>query len=280
MCRGPLPRPGRSPSRMGHMTDVLSSDDPRPAVALARDYAPGVLVAAHAHNRAQLLYGISGTTVVTTVSGSWMMPPDRALWIPACQVHEVRMIGAVRMRNLYLRSEIVMGMPPCCTVLAVTDLVRVLLTEATALPEPPAPASTASRDIALMALLALELPRLASVALNVPLPPSPRLRALCEAFLLRPGTNATIDDWCRALNASRRSFTRRFRAETGLSFGAWRQQARVLSAVPRLLGGEPVTAVALDLGYENPAAFATMFRRMTGDRPSHYTTIGDAQAQT
>ena len=34
--------------------------------------------------------------------------------------------------------------------------------------------------------------------------------------------------------------------------------------MPRLAAGEPVTAVALDLGYENPAAFTTMFKRAFG----------------
>ena len=69
---------------------------------------------------------------------------------------------------------------------------------------------------------------------------------------------------------SRRSFTRAFRAETGLSFVAWRQQACVLAALPRLAAGEPVTTIALDLGYNNPAAFSTMFRRTLGTAPRGY----------
>ncbi len=55
-----------------------------------------------------------------------------------------------------------------------------------------------------------------------------------------------------------------------MSFAQWRQQACLLSALPRLAAGEPVTAVALDLGYDSPAAFATMFRRLAGVPPSRY----------
>jgi methylphosphotriester-DNA--protein-cysteine methyltransferase len=40
----------------------------------------------------------------------------------------------------------------------------------------------------------------------------------------------------------------RFQSGTGLGFGAWRQQARVLEAMGRLGGGAPATQVALDLG--------------------------------
>lgn len=41
-------------------------------------------------------------------------------------------------------------------------------------------------------------------------------------------------------------------------------------ALSRLSSGEPITRIALDLGYESPAAFSTMFRRLTGRPPSHY----------
>jgi AraC-like DNA-binding protein len=55
-----------------------------------------------------------------------------------------------------------------------------------------------------------------------------------------------------------------------MSFTEWRQQACLLTALPRLAGGEPVTAIALDLGYDSPAAFATMFKRLSGIPPSRY----------
>jgi AraC-like DNA-binding protein len=69
---------------------------------------------------------------------------------------------------------------------------------------------------------------------------------------------------------SRRAFTRAFRRETGLSLSAWRQQACLFAALPRLARGEPVTSVALDLGYDSLPAFTTMFRRILGAPPSRY----------
>ena len=55
-----------------------------------------------------------------------------------------------------------------------------------------------------------------------------------------------------------------------MSFAEWRQQACLLTALPRLAAGEPVTAIALDLGYDSPAAFSTMFKRLLGISPNHY----------
>lgn len=69
---------------------------------------------------------------------------------------------------------------------------------------------------------------------------------------------------------SRRSFTRAFHRETGLSLSTWRQQACLFAALPRLADGEPITTVALDLGYESVAAFTTMFKRMLGESPRNW----------
>ncbi|MBV8512618.1 MAG: helix-turn-helix transcriptional regulator [Xanthobacteraceae bacterium] len=78
---------------------------------------------------------------------------------------------------------------------------------------------------------------------------------------------------------SRRAFTRLFRRETGLSFMAWRQQACLLCAMPRLAAGEPVTSVAIDLGYENPAAFMLMFKRAFGSPPLTYLGLRNTEAR-
>ena len=55
-----------------------------------------------------------------------------------------------------------------------------------------------------------------------------------------------------------------------MTFRQWQQQARLLGGLMRLAKGEPVTAVALDVGYENPSAFISMFRRTLGVTPGRY----------
>ena len=69
---------------------------------------------------------------------------------------------------------------------------------------------------------------------------------------------------------NRRRFTRLFRRETAMSFAQWRQQACLSVALPRLAAGEAVTTIALDLAYESPASFSTMFKRALGVAPSQY----------
>src|ERR1700744_2135496 len=100
-----------------------------------------------------------------------------------------------------------------------------------------------------MALLVAELAQAPVIPLSAPFPQSPALAAKCHAFLERPSAHDTIARWAEDLALGRRAFTRAFRRETGMSFAEWRQQACLLAALPRLAAGEPVTAIALDLGY-------------------------------
>jgi AraC-like DNA-binding protein len=69
---------------------------------------------------------------------------------------------------------------------------------------------------------------------------------------------------------SRRTFTRLFKQETGLTFSAWQRRACLLWALPQLLAGTRVTTIAFDLGYSSPAAFAAMFKQLMGDTPDVY----------
>jgi AraC-like DNA-binding protein len=79
-----------------------------------------------------------------------------------------------------------------------------------------------------------------------------------------------LDTAAAEAGMSRRTFTRLFRAQSGVSFGEWRQQVCLLAAIERLSMGQPVTHVALDLGYASPSAFAAAFRRVLGETPSQY----------
>ncbi|SOB91901.1 AraC family transcriptional regulator [Thalassospira xiamenensis] len=242
---------------------------PRPIIALGTDYPDGHVIAAHRHDRDQLLYGMTGVLMASTPQGAWMMPPQRGMLIPAGVIHEVRLFGDVKMRSLYLRPDRLGDTDNQCKVVGISSLMRHLLIEAVAVPPE---YDMAGRDGALMALIEHEIKRLPVLPLSLPLPEQAGLREKCRAFLASPTPHETIDDWCHHLGMSRRSFTRQFRKETGSSFVEWRQQACILAALPRLAAGEAVTTIAMDLGYDNPAAFSNMFKRILGASPRDYQT--------
>lgn len=243
--------------------DLLDAT-PRAVVAIGSDYAHGQVLPSHRHRRAQLLYGATGVMQVSTADGNWVVPPQRAVWIPPGVAHEVLMLG-VSTRSLYIEPAAVTAMDARCQVISVSPLMRQLLMEAVELA---LDYDEVGRDGALIDLLLHELLRSAHLPLHLPLPQDPRLLGLCQAFLKRPDAHVSPVQWAAQLHISLRSFNRLFSQQTGLSFSRWRQQACVMSALSRLAIGSSVTRIALDLGYDSPAAFSTMFRRVLGHAPS------------
>lgn len=236
-------------------------------VASASDFPDGHRVAPHRHSRAQLLHALSGVVMVSTGQGRWMVPPDHAMWIPAGVEHAVDMLGLVRMRSAYVLPGAAPDLPGTLRVLAMSDLMRSLIVEAVQIR---IAEGAEARATAIMRLILLEIPNLAERPFALPFPSDPRLAALCRRFVAAPTPHATIDGWAAETGMSRRSFTRAFMRETGLSLSVWRRQATLFAALPRLADGVPVTTVALDLGYDSVPAFTTMFRRMLGKAPRNY----------
>jgi AraC-like DNA-binding protein len=239
---------------------------PQPVIAIGNAYPTGHLHPPHRHRRAQLLYSATGLMIVGTDHGTWVVPPRRAVWIPANVQHDIRMVGRVATRSVYFEPNALPDMPDRCRVVGVGTLLHSLLVEAVDLPLDYEVDARASH---IMALILHEVGSLAELPLCVPFPADARLAQRCRQFLAAPTAHDTIETWATALHMSRRGFTRRFRLETGLSFTAWRQQACLVAALPRLMAGEPVTSVAIDLGY-NPSSFADMFHRILGASPRSY----------
>jgi AraC-like DNA-binding protein/mannose-6-phosphate isomerase-like protein (cupin superfamily) len=238
----------------------------RPVLAFGTDYPDGTLLSWHCHARAQLLYAAVGTMRVDTENGTWIVPPQQAVWIPAGHPHQVLMQRAST-RSVYVDPPVAPRSGQFCEVLQVTPLLRQLLIEAV---EASADYKAGERDGALFELLLHEIGRAAALPLHVPLPASPALLELCRRFLHAPDIRITADDWARGLAMSRRSLNRLFLRETGTTLLHWRQRACVLAALSRLADGTPVTVVALDQGYESPAAFTTMFKRILDRPPSAF----------
>ncbi|MDR6915999.1 AraC-like DNA-binding protein [Pseudomonas sp. 3296] len=248
---------------MRNVSINLLDDTPRSVVAVGTDYSHGHMLPRHTHRRAQLLYGATGVMQVSTHDGNWVVPPQRAVWIPAGVAHEVLMLG-VSTRSLYIEPGTV-DLGARCQVISVSPLMRHLLMEAV---EIPLVYDEAGRDGALIDLLLHELARSAHLPLHIPLPVDARLLGLCRAFLRQPNAHQSPQQWADQLHISLRTFNRLFRQQTTLSFSQWRQRACVVLALARLASGTAVTRIALDFGYDSPAAFSTMFRRLLGQPPS------------
>lgn len=240
-------------------------DVPRPVAVMAKDFPPGATTGRHAHPRAQLLYATAGLMVATTDEGTWAVPAGHALLIPPGVMHDVAMHGVVTMRTAYLAPEALATAPPTGRVLRVSPLLDATLV---ALAGEPVLYDATGRGGHLAALVLDEIARAPDTPLALPLPRDPRLRRLCRALIDDPGLDGGIDAWAEAVGVSRRTLTRRFREETGLSFGAWRRRVRLLEALTRQARGAALHEVTAAVGYRSPRAFQAMMQRSLTASPS------------
>jgi AraC-like DNA-binding protein len=236
-----------------------------PVSAMAADYDDGHFIEPHSHRRAQLLYAVQGVMLVQTQAGRWVVPPSRGVWLEAGVAHSVRMRGQVRMRTVFIDTDAAAQLPRGRCVLHNSPRLRELILAAVNIP---LDYPRESRDGRLTRLLLDELHTVPVLPLYLPWPSDARLRSVCERLAAAPGDTTTIAGWARALAMSQATFHRRFLRHTGMSFGRWRQQARLLLALEHLARGEKIIAVAAEHGYASQSAFTAMFRRHFGVAPS------------
>ncbi len=237
---------------------------PRAIAAMAKSFAPGDTIAPHAHARDQVLYAIQGVMRVATAREAWIVPPDRALIVPAGLEHGVAMRGSVEMRTLYILPGAAPGLARKAAVLDISDLLRALIL---ALLAEPVLYDEEGRGGLLAGLILDELARARHLQLVIPMPRDERLKRLCKALLDDPARAETLDEWAEEAGASPRTLSRLFSSEVGLSFTRWRQRVRFHNAMEAIVRGEPVGAVARANGYASASAFTAAFRKMMGVTP-------------
>lgn len=239
------------------------------AVVTLREYASGTVFARHTHRRGQFAYAATGALTMFTDLGNWVVPPQRAIWVPGGVAHEMQMRGDVVMLNTYLNEDAARraGLHKRCQVFGVSPLLRHLLEAALAI-EPSA--SPSERERCVLTLLIDEIGAMPELPLSAPLPCESRLARACQRFMDAPTQKISIGEMADWSSMSRRTFTRNFRECTGMTFVAWRQQVCLLEATARLSQGASITDVAFALGFSSSSAFTSVFRRNLGDSPARY----------
>ena len=241
---------------------------PRRLVTRKADHEAGFYAPYHSHGWGQLLFIADGLIQVSAKGeGYWVVPPQRAVWIPAFIEHDARTIHPVKMRNVYISPEAAKDLPDHCQVVTVTPLLRELML---AMVEMETLYDEDGAEGRLVSVFLDQLVTTPEAPLYLPQPASSGLQKVALTLREDPADQRSMEEWAHELGLSARTLARRFRSETGMTFGQWRQQARLLEALTRIAQGDQVSVISQDLGYESQSAFITMFRKALGKTPGRY----------
>lgn len=243
---------------------------PETAIAvrsLALRLPPAFLLSSHDHPWAQLVFATAGVMSVGTRMGAWVVPPQRAVWVPPDSAHTIETHGTVSLRTLYFRPGLTPSLPGSLTVLHVSPFLREIVLHIFGLGFL---YDTDPAHVRLAGVLVDQLDSTAELPLDLRMPIDARARRVADRILAAPEAAESLETLARHSGASSRTLERLFRSETGMTFQRWRQRARLLVALRRLAQGASVSDVALDVGFASTSAFIAMFKRRLGTTPSRY----------
>ncbi|HMF84378.1 MAG TPA: helix-turn-helix transcriptional regulator [Acidimicrobiia bacterium] len=244
-----------------------ADDVPRPVVVRTDRYPDGNRMGAHEHRKAQLVYSPDGVLRVATDVGTFVVPPEWAVWVPSWMRHDVQSSTPLTLRSVYVEPESATNLPDRCCVVSVPPLLRELILESAALPDL---YEVGGPDGRLMAVIIDRITALDHRPVVVPQVRDELLLPIADALTSDPADARGLDDWGRRLGASSRTLSRRFVADVGMPYATWRRQVRLLAALELLAAGESVAAVAFAVGYESASAFIAAFTRSLGVTPGRW----------
>ncbi|WP_443112902.1 AraC family transcriptional regulator [Herbaspirillum seropedicae] len=241
-----------------------------PVFGVSGRYPAGSVVPMHQHPQGHLIYADSGLLRVQAESGQWLVPPTAAVWLRSGVAHSLAMPVTLQAYGLFVRQDVCARLPTFDCVVHVSPLLReLIITLAQAREEN----MSAKRMRLLGALVMEEVLTQPTLPFHLPWPMNETdgpMARLCQALLDDPGDMATAGEWADRLAMGQKTFHRRFLQSTGMTFGKWRQQLRLMSSLPLLMQGMPITQVALASGYDSHSAYTTAFGKQFGKPPSAF----------
>jgi AraC-like DNA-binding protein len=214
----------------------------------------------HAHPCIQVFCITRGVLNLLTQSRSYLIFPDLTVLIPARLVHQAWTLGDIAGWSTYLPAALYETEQ--VVVLRSSDLLRAILGRIAEL----GGLSRSRPDACLKLLVKEELQRATACDPSVPFPLSPNLRRVADAICASTSLPG-IRDCARLAAMSERNLSRRFKAETGLSFERWRRRVLNEVALKRLVAGDSVGTVAERTGFQTVSAFIASFRAQFGASP-------------
>jgi AraC-like DNA-binding protein len=220
----------------------------------------------HVHRKGQMVVALRGSVMCRSPNGWWIVPPNGAVWIPGGIPHSNHASDLAKLYVIFIPPDEA-DLPTECSSFTITPLIRELIRSLARLP-PDYPKEGPTGRLA--RVLLDQLTQLTPDDVFLPISDNHRLQQIASSLLDNPADRSTIAEWGRRYAMSERTLARLVLSETGMTFGRWRERLHIIIALQRLSAGASVHAVSLELGYEGPNSFITMFKKTMGRSPGKF----------
>ncbi|HEY6371594.1 MAG TPA: AraC family ligand binding domain-containing protein, partial [Candidatus Sulfotelmatobacter sp.] len=167
---------------------------PAPVTTLTYDFPHGHAIPEHFHPEDQLVYACHGVMTVRTRVGAWVVPAQRAVWIPARTPHSIVMSGAVSMRTIYFRARLVRRLPRVCCVVNVSRVLQELILCACTYHSLNRRSKVQAH---LIAVIVDQLSAVRTIPLQLSTPSDPRAVRVAEALQRDPSEQLSLETICK-----------------------------------------------------------------------------------
>ncbi len=226
----------------------------------------------HSHSRGQLTLTTAGVVVLHLPHEVIVAFPGHSIWVPARRLHSVHCYGPRDPLCLYVDESACAPLSRYSEVIPTSALLREAALRVATWGERDEALEASDQRVA--AILIGEIRFFLPVrAFTLTIPYDPRLRKVTQALIECPTSDLDLHGWSQLAGTNARTLSRRFSADTGLTFVEWRQRARLLRSLELLTTEAPISDIARQLGYSTASAFSSVFRAILGQTPAAFRKL-------
>jgi len=239
---------------------------------MPKEFIKGYFSPPHYHERAQLVYGISGIMEIYVNKQVWILSPKTALFIPNNILHSMRAITDISLRTLYIKKEIANEIyNEDVKLLKVSGFLKELIERASLMP--------INYDInsingKIIDIIINELKFAEEIRYFIPTPAAEILIKI-ESMIMNNHLllKEKIGYWSDYFHMSSKTLNRLILKDLGVTFILWKQYLAIKISLIQISERKSLTNIAYDLGYQSPSNFCRMFKNITGQNPSFFNQV-------
>ncbi len=213
-------------TNLGFVTDPL-----KPILPFALDVFETQCAEIHKHPRAQLIYSCKGTMKVMVKNSIWLVSSNQSIWVPGMYEHQVFFLKSNHIRNLFIDPSVSVQLPDSCLAFDVSPFLRELILKVVNIGDS---YNLDSPEGRLINVLLDEIKAIKPTRFFLPISDELHVKKVMDILISNPGDKRNIEEFADLTYVSSRTLARLFIRETGLTFGDWRKQVRVIAAIEKI----------------------------------------------